>query len=102
MHDNASSPPADTPRRPSVLAPVVVLCLFAGLLPTRLAGGTAGVSSEECLTLADAGQPATPDRLARLEQCSARHPEDVELAAELGRAYETVDAAAPSAPTPRS
>ena len=94
MNDNATAPPADTPRRPSVLAPVVILCLFVGLLPTRLVGGPDEVSNEECLTLADVASTASPaaaDRLARLEQCTARHPEDVELLAELGVSYEAVD-----------
>jgi tetratricopeptide (TPR) repeat protein len=78
-------------RRPSLLAPAAVLCLFAAVLPTQLAGRSAGITNEECLTLADAPAAKQPDRLARLEHCSALYPDDVELIADLGGLYESTD-----------
>jgi tetratricopeptide (TPR) repeat protein len=78
-------------RPPSLLAPTVVLCLFAGALPTQLAGRSSGITSEECLTLADVAPTRQPGSLSRLEQCSALYPDDVELMADLGAAYEAID-----------
>ena len=80
----------DTPQ-PHVLAPAVLLCVFAFALPLRLSSGPAsGISKAECLTLADGPrQPAPP--LTLIEECSALLPDDVELLADLGAAYERID-----------
>ena len=44
---HSTSPQASgTHRRPGLLAPALVLCLFAGVLPTQLAGRSAGVTNE--------------------------------------------------------
>jgi cytochrome c-type biogenesis protein CcmH/NrfG len=89
---HSTSPQASgTHQRPGLLAPALVLCLFAAVLPTQLAGRSAGVTNEECLTLADAPAAKQPDRLARLEHCSALYPDDVELIADLGALYESID-----------
>jgi tetratricopeptide (TPR) repeat protein len=91
--EHTTSPSAEHRKgsRPSVLAPVAVLCLFAGTLPTQIAGRSAGPSSEHCLMLADSVALMTPERQAQLEQCSALYPDDVELLAELGSSYESID-----------
>jgi tetratricopeptide (TPR) repeat protein len=78
-------------RRPSLLAPAAVLCLFAGVLPTQLAGRSTGITNDECLTMADVPAAKQPDRLAQLEHCSALYPDDVELTADLGALYESID-----------
>jgi cytochrome c-type biogenesis protein CcmH/NrfG len=78
-------------RPPSLLAPAVVLCLFAGALPTQLAGRSSGITSEECLTLADVAPAKQSDSPLRLEQCSALYPDDAELMVDLGTAYEAID-----------
>jgi tetratricopeptide (TPR) repeat protein len=91
MLHSTSRQTSGTDRRPSLLAPAAVLCLFAGVLPTQIAGRSAGITNEECLTLADAPAATQPDRLARFEHCRALYPDDVELIADLGALYESTD-----------
>ena len=56
-------------------------------LPVKLPSSGGGASSEECLTIAD--RPlTTADAIPQLEQCATVVPEDVELLADLGAAYE--------------
>jgi len=74
---------------PSVMAPFFVLCLLVAFLPASMPAHSSGVSSEECLTLADT--PAAGKPLSLLERCHAFYPRDVELLADLGTAYERVD-----------
>ena len=53
-----------------------------------IADPATGPAEEQCLTLSEAPpDPARMDVLAVLEHCSARHPTDVELMAELGPVY---------------
>lgn len=87
-HSN-DQPPS---RRPTVLAPAAVLCLFAAVLPAPMPRPSAGVSKEGCLALAERARPATTP-IALLEECSALYPGDVELLADLGAVYEVTDAA---------
>jgi tetratricopeptide (TPR) repeat protein len=78
-------------KRPGLLAPVVILSLFAVTLPASMARPSSGVSKEDCLVLAERQGPSAP--LALIEQCSALYPRDVELLADLGRGYETAEPA---------
>jgi tetratricopeptide (TPR) repeat protein len=67
-----------------VLAALVVLTVFWMVLPVSLPDRGAEPSIADCLVLAD-----SPSRdLAALERCHAIVPADVELAADLGAAYE--------------
>ena len=70
-----------------VVASLAVLALLAATLPVKLPGAAGATSSLDCLTIAD--QPvAGVDAVARLEQCATLVPNDVELLADLGLAYE--------------
>lgn len=75
-----------------LLAPVAALCLFATVLPVALPLPKSGPSNETCLTLADTPPTTGPDAVLRLERCSAMSPNDVELLADLGAAYEAANA----------
>ena len=80
-------------RLSSILAPAVVLCLFAVLLPVSLPLPVSGVSKEGCLTLADTAAAGRNNDLGLLERCSAIYPNDVELLKDLAAAYESASAA---------
>ena len=81
---NPSSNPAPLVR---VGAAAVALVVLALALPVRLPSAGGGSSSDECLTIAD--RPLTSaDAIPRLEQCATIVPDDVELLADLGAAYE--------------
>ena len=68
-------------------AAAVVLVVLALALPVKLPSSGGGASSEECLTIAD--RPlTTADAISRLEPCATIVPDDVELLADLGAAYE--------------
>jgi cytochrome c-type biogenesis protein CcmH len=75
----------------SLLAPVAALCLLATVLPAALPSPKTGPSSDTCLTLADSPPGAGPESLLRLERCSVLAPNDVQLLADLGAAYEAAD-----------
>jgi len=61
--------------------------VLALALPVKLPSTTGGSSTEECLTIAD--HPVTgADAIRRLEPCATIIPDDVELLADLGAAYE--------------
>jgi len=77
----------------SVLAAAAVLGALWMALPVRLPAGGAGPSSADCLTIAD---QQTHD-LAALERCRAIVPNDVELGADLGMAYEAAGRAGDAA-----
>lgn len=65
----------------------VVLIVLALALPVKLPSAAGGSSTEECLTIAD--RPVTGGGAIRqLEQCATIVPDDVELLADLGAAYE--------------
>lgn len=85
---SAKAPGAPAP--PSLRALAIVLVLFAGWLslPVRLDRSPTGPSSEACLTIADVPAGGGPDALASLERCAVLVPDDVEILADLGAAYE--------------
>ena len=65
------------------------LATLAVVLPVSLPGGSAtGTSPERCLTMADAPPAPRPGLAADLQACSDLYPDDVELMADLGAAYE--------------
>jgi tetratricopeptide (TPR) repeat protein len=70
-----------------VAASAAALAVLWVALPVTLPVTPGGSSSEACLTLADR-PPTGPEALPQLEQCAALVPEDVELLADLGGAYE--------------
>lgn len=76
-----------------IVAPILVLCLFAAVLPARLTGGTSGPSNEECLTLAERAAVLAAT-VEQLEYCSAMFPDDVELLGDLAGVREGRDPAA--------
>lgn len=67
-----------------------LLGLFYIALPIRLPATDDDRSSEGCLSLADRPPLTGPDALAQLERCRSAVPDDVELIADLGSAYEAV------------
>jgi len=58
-------------------------------LPIRLTRASNGAVAESCLRLADRPPAKGSDALNELERCSAVVPEDIELLADLGAAYES-------------
>ena len=76
------------PLRPSqltkVLAPVGVLGVLWLVLPMPLPAAGAERSFSDCLTMADTPSTDIPS----LQRCHDLVPDDVELAVDLGRAYE--------------
>jgi tetratricopeptide (TPR) repeat protein len=81
---NPSANPAPLVRVGAAASALVILALA---LPVKLPSSGGGSSSEECLTIAD--HPLTgADAISRLEQCATIVPDDVELLADLGAAYE--------------
>lgn len=65
-----------------------MLVVLALAVPVQLPSSGGGSSSEECLTLAD--RPVTTaDAIPQLEQCATIVPDDVELLADLGAAYDS-------------
>lgn len=79
MNDAASS------RGP--LLPLLVLALFAAVLPAGLPGAS-GANDEQCVTLADAPSRSSLETLTLLERCSRLYADDAELAGDLAAAYE--------------
>lgn len=71
--------------RLTILAAACALGALWVALPVRMPAAPAETSIAGCLTMADT--PSTD--LAALEQCHALVPNDVELSADLGAAYET-------------
>lgn len=67
---------------------ILVLALFVVVLPIRLNHASNEASAETCLRLADEPPSARPDALQELERCRVVVPQDVELLADLGAAYE--------------
>lgn len=87
----APEPVLEDRQQASVLAPVVVLALFAVIVPVGLPGPGPGGFAGECLTLdADPSAGGGTD-LALLERCTGLYPGDVELLAQLATASEGVD-----------
>src|SRR5687767_4925760 len=81
-------PPSNPAPRVRVGAAAVALVVLALALPVKLPSSGGAPSSEECLTIAD--RPlTTADAIPRLEPCATIVPDDVELLADLGAAYET-------------
>ena len=58
-------------------------------LPIRLTRASNEAAAESCLRLADHPPVDGPDALNELERCSAVVPQDTELLADLGAAYES-------------
>jgi cytochrome c-type biogenesis protein CcmH/NrfG len=78
--------------RSRILWPAGALALLWIALPVQLPNPSTGPAEEQCLTLPDTPpDPTRTDLIAVLEHCSARHPTDVELMADLGRLYEWSD-----------
>jgi tetratricopeptide (TPR) repeat protein len=65
-----------------------VLALLGFALPIRVRNTADPPLIEYCLQLADRAPATGADALADLERCSALVPDDVELLADLGSAYE--------------
>ena len=72
----------------AVLIPAAVLASFAWLLPIGVRGSVTAVSDETCLSLADTPPRQDTPTVELLERCSALHPDDPELQADLGKRYE--------------
>ena len=87
--------------RPSLIGPVVVLALFAALLPVRLPAGPPGASRDECLALSDTPARSNPGAQRQLEQCSWLYPDDATLLGDLAGTYERADATAQAETTYR-
>jgi predicted Zn-dependent protease len=87
----APEPAPEDRQKASVLAPVVVLALFAVLVPVQLTPPGQGASAGECLTAGAAHSTRQHADLSLLERCTALYPGDVALLAELGTASEKVD-----------
>lgn len=77
-----------TMRARAFTAVALLVVLWVGL-PVGLPGPSSGPASVQCLTLPDTPEdPARPDLIPVLEQCSALNPTDVELMADLASSYE--------------
>ena len=80
--------PSPNPAPVRVGAATLALLLLALALPVKLpSSGGGSASEEECLTIADSPL-TTADAIPRLEQCATIVPDDIELLADLGAAYE--------------
>ena len=66
----------------------LVLTLFVLVLPIRLQHASNEASAETCLRLADNPPAEGAEALQELERCRVVVPQDVELLADLGAAYE--------------
>jgi tetratricopeptide (TPR) repeat protein len=78
----------------AIVAPALVLVLLASIAPVGLARGGSGASNDECLAIGErSAAHASPRSVALLEQCHQILPDDVEILAELGAAYEAIDPA---------
>jgi predicted TPR repeat methyltransferase len=74
-----------TPSARRIIPPVVVLAIFAMVLPIRSTIVGRRSTTAECLALAaDAPSGAAADQLALYERCLALEPDDVELMVRLG------------------
>lgn len=76
------------------LTAAVVLGVLALLLPISIPEGVEGASEAACLTFVDERPLGTVEATRTLESCATAYPDDVELAAELGAAYERAGDAA--------
>lgn len=74
---------------PRLLAPTVLLGAFWFFLPLHLSNPTNAASNDQCLTVSDTEPHNGPRMLATLQRCRALYPDDVELLADLGYAYES-------------
>ena len=98
MHDitadslgtNSGSPRPSRQPAPGPVAAAAVLVMCGIVFPASMPRPSSGVSKEDCLTLGERiGGTAPP--VSTIERCSALYPKDVELLADLGRAYERTD-----------
>lgn len=71
-----------------IIVSIGLVVLFFVSLPIRLPNDDGELSSERCLSLADQPPSSGPEAIAQLEQCSTAVPQDAELLADLGGAYE--------------
>ena len=86
------SPRQSRPPAPGPVAAAAMLVMCGIVFPASMARPSSGVSKEDCLVLGErTGTDAPP--LSLVERCSALYPKDVELLADLGRAYERTDPA---------
>lgn len=69
-----------------MLAAIAILIGGWWTLPVQLDRASSGPSGDECLRLAD--HPPAGDALSALERCTVLVPDDVQLLADLGEAYE--------------
>jgi len=82
-------------RRSRILGPACLLAFLWAALPVRLPRAATGPAEEQCVTLgAGVADSARTDLIPAMEQCRARHPDDVELMADLGRLYEVANRSA--------
>jgi tetratricopeptide (TPR) repeat protein len=71
-----------------IAAAIIVLAILGFTLPIRVRNTAAAPLIEHCMQLADSATAPNHDSLIELERCSAVVPDDVELLADLGNAYE--------------
>ena len=71
-----------------ITAAAIVLVILAVSLPIHVRDTADAPLIEHCLQLADRPPTHNSDTLLELERCSAVVPDDVELLADLGTAYE--------------
>jgi tetratricopeptide (TPR) repeat protein len=71
-----------------LLFPLLILVLFAIVLPAPPPDASRGMTDQECVTLADTPIHPEPDVMPRLERCARLYPDDAELAGDLAFAYE--------------
>lgn len=78
-----------------ILSAAALLGVCWAALPVPLPGSSGGPLNEQCLTVSDSARLAMslPDAIGVLERCSALYPNDVELLADLGAAYESTERA---------
>lgn len=86
VSDNASR--VEIPNGVRIASTAAVLFILWVGLPVRLQQSSGEPSNEDCLTLADAPPAPAESALAALERSSVLVPNDVELMADLGAAYE--------------
>jgi Flp pilus assembly protein TadD len=71
-----------------LLLPLLILVLFAIVLPAPPPDASRGVTDQHCVTLADTPFHPESDAVPRLERCTRLYPDDSELAGDLAAAYE--------------
>ena len=87
-----ASPRDSRPSAPGPAAAVAMLVMCGIVFPASMPRPSSGVSKEDCLVLGERAAAGAPP-LSLIERCSALYPKDVELLADLGRAYERDDPA---------